>query len=144
VVDNYSKTDPTKRIVAFIVDALVYLVIYIFLFFWARVGDYFAWILAGGYLLVKDGLHSGQSLGKKVFGLRVVNVDMKRPGDITDSVKRNLIFFIPGLFRFVPFLGSLIATVVFAIELYFIFNDVQGLRWGDNFARTMVVEEKID
>ena len=144
MLDNYSRTDPTKRIIAFIIDALVYLLIYIFLFFWARMGDYFAWILAGGYLLVKDGLLSGQSLGKKLLSLQVINLDKERSGDIEDSIKRNFIFFVPGIFRFIPFLGSLVAIVVFAIEIYFIFSDEKGLRWGDNFARTMVVEEKID
>ena len=79
--------NPSLRMIAFLVDLLIYVAIWVFLFFNLHLGDYLSWLLASGYLLVKDGLLHGQSLGKLLVRLRVVNVK-KEPISLMDSPKR--------------------------------------------------------
>ena len=80
-------------------------------------------ILALGYALLKDGLFSGRSLGKKLMGLKVtrdgVNCNM------VGSILRNITLFIP---------------ILGLIELIMPFIDAEGLRFGDKIAKTKVVE----
>ena len=77
------------------------------------------------YVLVRDGLFGGRSVGKKLMGLRVVNVKANRPCSIKDSILRNVTLLI-------PILGF--------IELLMPLVDAEGLRFGDKIARTKVTE----
>jgi len=82
-----------------------------------------AFILAFGYMLIRDGLGSGRSIGKKLMGLRV----QKDGGKCTyvDSLKRNITFIVP---------------ILSFIELIMPFIDAEGLRFGDKIAGTKVVD----
>ncbi|MFH0861871.1 MAG: RDD family protein [Candidatus Altiarchaeota archaeon] len=80
-------------------------------------------ILAFGYFLVRDGMGSGRSVGKKLMGLKVMKGGS--PCSYVDSVKRNITFI-------VPILGM--------IELIMPFVDAEGLRFGDKIANTKVVD----
>lgn len=77
------------------------------------------------YALLKDGLFSGRSIGKKLMGLRVENVKHGRPCSFKDSALRNVMLFI-------PILGW--------IELLLPLVDAEGVRFGDKIAGTRVVE----
>ncbi len=138
---DYPKADISKRLIAFLIDVAVYVVIGLLLYFWLRLGDYLTGLVSGLYFVFRDGLFNGQSIGKKLMRLRVVLPETDAPADFQVSAKRNVILYIPILFRFAPFLGGLLELLVVAFELYFIFMDDRGNRWGDRFAETQVVEE---
>jgi len=130
------------RIVAFLIDLVIYVALWVFFYFNVHLGDYLSWLLASVYILVKDGLFSGQSVGKLVLRLKVVHEEEEKPASLVASVERNAILVIPNLLRFIPFLGSLLLVLVFGWETYLIFTHPDGLRWGDQFARTRVVEAR--
>ena len=91
------------------------------------------------YLISRDSIFGGQSIGKKMMGLRVVRSD-GRPFTWSDSVRRNLLYFIylggivPGfglVFLFLAF------PILFLIELFLIITS--GQRIGDKMGNTYVV-----
>jgi uncharacterized RDD family membrane protein YckC len=81
-------------------------------------------IASSAYLLIRDSLYGGRSIGKKVFSLRVVKNDGSRC-DLTSSVLRNISYLI-------PFLNL--------IELVLPITDIRGMRVGDRIGRTQVIE----
>jgi uncharacterized RDD family membrane protein YckC len=112
-----------------------------------------------GYVLGRDLLGGGCSLGKKFQGIRVVTLS---GGEISfmDSVKRNAIFAIgsslgmlASTLQLIPCvgdavvciltplmaLGVLISLVCVVIEMVKITSDPEGIRMGDAFAGTRVV-----
>jgi uncharacterized RDD family membrane protein YckC len=126
--------------VAFLVDLLVYVALWVFLFFNLHLGDYLSWLLASSYLLVKDGLVHGQSLGKLIVRQKVVHVPTKEPITLIDSIKRNVILILPNVFRFIPFWGSFLLLVIYGYEAYLLYTHPDGRRWGDQFAQTSVIQ----
>jgi len=141
VTTDYPKADISKRVIAFFIDIAVYVVIWVLLFFWLRLGDYLTGLVAGLYIVFRDGLFNGQSIGKKLMQLRVVSLNSGESSDFTVSARRNIILYVPSIFRFAPFLGGILGLLIVAFELYFIFTDSFGRRWGDRFAETQVVDE---
>lgn len=139
---DYPKADVSIRLIAFLIDLAVYVVIWVLLFFWLRLGNYLTGLAAGLYIVFRDGLFNGQSVGKKLMQQRVIRRDSDDACDFTHSVKRNIILYIPNLFRFINFFGGILGIVIVALELYFIFTNERGLRWGDQFAETQVINEK--
>ncbi len=74
------------------------------------------------YILFKDSLFDGRSIGKKVFNIQVIDKD-EQSCSITKSFLRNIILIIP----FLPL-----------IELIIIIFDKTGKRFGDKLAKTQV------
>jgi uncharacterized RDD family membrane protein YckC len=124
----------------------------------ARVADFtLAWIvaqtapqvgplLAALYLLVADGLMSGQSVGKRIFGVRTVVVPRRAPAGWHESVLRNAPFALVAVFYAVPLLWPVLFVVgvpIVGFEAYMIFTDRLGIRIGDIFADTQVVDAKV-
>ncbi len=86
--------------------------------------------VSAALFLVRDGLKQGKGIGKKMMGLKV-----EREGQrctMVDSLKRN-IFFFAGI---IPIIGSLVSLA----DLLYPFIEPEGLRFGDKFAKTKVVE----
>jgi len=142
------KADPSKRVIALIIDAVCAAVVS-----WIPV---VGGIIGAAYLLLRDGLPvealGYKSVGKKLMNLAVV-VEGK-PGvkvDFARSAKRNWMFAIGPLmavFWVIPVLGWLlniilgIALLILGImEAMKVFNDPLGKRMGDTMAGTMVIEE---
>lgn len=103
------------------------------------------------YILISDGLMGGQSIGKKLIGLKVVSIaDENTPCDFKASIIRNSVFGILIVWYFligwIPYLGKLIAVVSWGVVMIFevalIFTDEAGARFGDRIARTRVVGAK--
>lgn len=86
-------------------------------------------VLSPLYLVLRDSLLPGQSLGKVVAGLVVVRLEDGRPAGLSQSLRRNLLFLVPGL--------NLGAAMFEAVVLC---RDPQGMRLGDRLAHTQVVE----
>ena len=103
-------------------------------------------LLAAAYLLLADGLSHGQSLGKRIFGVRAVVVARRAPAGYRESVLRNAPFGLVMVFVAVPLLWPvlLIAGVpIVAFEAWQVFDDRLGIRIGDFFADTQVVDAKV-
>jgi uncharacterized RDD family membrane protein YckC len=103
-------------------------------------------LLAAFYVLVADGLMSGQSVGKRIFGVRTVVVPRRAPAGWHESVLRNSPFALVAVFYAVPILWPVLFVVgvpIVAFEAYMIFTDRLGVRIGDIFADTQVVDAKV-
>lgn len=94
------------------------------------------------YLLISDGLFDGRSLGKKLIGLRVVSSQEDRGCSIKESILRNLIF-VAGLALWkIPFIGWIFIALSIGFELILILGSKDGMRLGDEIAKTKVIEQK--
>lgn len=101
--------------------------------------------LVVAYFISRDVLMgNGQSIGKRVMGLKVAKTD-GTPVTWIDSVKRNVVFFAYlSLFAFtVPYLGWIVALIlmiplkfVFLAETIFVLTS--GRRMGDHMGTTYV------
>lgn len=112
-----------------------------------------------GYVLGRDALANGRSLGKKTQDLKVVGAT-GAPIGLEESVRRNAIFAVGpilgvvsstlGLIPFVGaavnclltplyLLGSLATFGAAIVEVVKIIQDPAGIRFGDQYARTRVV-----
>ena len=108
--------------------------------------------LAALYLLFADGLLHGQSIGKRLFGVRAmvlpeVGGTRGRPAGYRDSVLRNAPFALVGLFYGLSLVGWVLLFVVgvpiVACEAWLAWRDPFGHRIGDLFADTQVVDGKV-
>jgi len=137
------KPELFNRYLAKFVDLLLVLAL-------AKLDRFFGFIapLAGlTYILLSDGFFQGRSLGKRLVGLRVlVEGEFPSPCNFKHSTVRNLPIGIVILFLFVPFWGWVLfftlGLFIIAVEAYQIHQDPNGLRLGDLFAETRVVENK--
>jgi uncharacterized RDD family membrane protein YckC len=82
----------------------------------------FIFIAMYAFLLLRDGFN-GQSPGKKVLGLQVINTVTGIPIRFGDSFKRNLILIVPVL------------PIVVAVQIF----TANGMRIGDEWAQTKVI-----
>ena len=143
-----TKADPVKRIIAFVIDAVATMIVGFIPF----VGG----IIGALYMLLRDALPiealEYKSIGKKLLKLSVVNIeDSTSKIDYATSAKRNWMFALGPMmmfFLFIPILGwiidILIAIAIFVliiIEIIKIFSDEKGVRLGDKWAGTMVIEK---
>ncbi len=135
------KADVVKRLVAKFVDLLI---AYVFV----ELGTVSGFLLAVTYILTSDGF-SGGSIGKRLMGVKVVTRVTKRPVNLMESAIRNAVFaaviVVYFTIGFIPYIGKLIALAsVIAIgvmEVMLIFNDKDGIRYGDKLAGTMVIDK---
>jgi uncharacterized RDD family membrane protein YckC len=126
-VSPYAKADIRKRASAAIADGL--LVATCVVLYGTRDSVFFI-AVGAAYLLLRDALFiPGQSIGKFLFGLRVISLDNGRPCSRLHSAQRNCILLVPGL--------NVVAAV---LEAAAIVRDPQGQRLGDTLANTQVVE----
>lgn len=161
----YPAPPPAKRIAAFIIDALIAAVpmtvsgiILLMPFIWMMTvrplpsfyDDEILYYLVASifmisipwfifYSLCRDGFR-GRSLGKRIFGLMVITTDQGRPCPMGKSMLRNLLMVLIALFHFliplIGFLGLLVEPVA-------VLTNPNGLRFGDRWAETQVVEAEL-
>lgn len=135
--DNHlEKAGISKRLIAKLVDILVAWALSLFL---PPLGI----ILGLVYLALADSFQKGQSLGKMVFGLEVL--DSEGSGcDLKSSVYRNLPFVFTFLCAVIPLLGWILLIIVglplIGVEIWLMATDEKGERLGDRIAGTHVVE----
>lgn len=98
------------------------------------------------YLLLADGLFRGQSLGKRLLGIKVVHVPTRLGAGARQSMVRNFPMALVGLLAMGPhdhwrlLAGG--SVVVLGAEAYRALTDPLGLRLGDGLASTQVVDAK--
>jgi hypothetical protein len=100
------------------------------------------------FLLFADGLFQGQSVGKRLFGIRAVYVPTRVGARHRDSVLRNaplglivLLSMMPAPLGHPAFLAGLL--IIGGIEAYKVVRHPLGLRLGDVWAQTQVVDGKV-
>lgn len=98
------------------------------------------WVAGLLYILIADGVSGGQSLGKKILGLRVITSEGEACG-LRESILRNLIFGVGVLLWMVPILGWALLGAAIAVEFLVLMGSKKGKRLGDEFADTAVVYE---
>lgn len=101
------------------------------------------------YLLMADGFFDGQSIGKRLVGLKTVylNPHTKEYETCTfvQSAIRNCLFAVILLLSIIPFIGivfSILGCVAICVEVYFMYSDSENLRIGDIYAKTKVLQVK--
>ena len=119
--------DWQSRGVAFLIDLLLYAILHFG-------GPALGFGILGGFLAVlyitfRDGLFGGQSLGKKIMGVRVVHMD-GRSISYVDSSFRNVLFIV-----------YLVMPLAIAIEAVAAWRHPERRRLGDRIAGTCVVQK---
>ncbi|NME71397.1 RDD family protein [Flammeovirga aprica] len=89
-------------------------------------------LVAMSYTVIKDGIPKGQSIGKNVFGLMVIDTSTHMPCTKSQSFVRNIILSVLSL---LPGVGTL-------VELLFVIMTKSGQRLGDYGANTQVIESR--
>lgn len=139
------KADLGKRFIAVIIDVVLAAVV--------GAIPVLGGIIGTIYMVVRDGLDvefmPNRSLGKKIVGLQPVGLD-GRAVDLQTSFNRNWMFGIGALtsmLLYIPIIGWLLIPFVALIslgigiyEIYLVFTDPQGRRWGDRLADTIVID----
>jgi hypothetical protein len=125
IATPYAKVDVWKRLLAASVDGIPLIAAWLL---YTNTGSVLGAAGAVIYVLLRDGT-GGQSLGKLLVGLVVVNVRTGHLCSWKDSALRNVFVLIPGANLVAVFLESV--TVV---------RDPLGLRLGDRLAQTQVIE----
>lgn len=96
------------------------------------------------YTLIHDGIRRGQSLGKYLFQLKVINLKDNEPCSLRDSVIRNAPLGVATFFGIIPFWGWIILILLglplVALEVYLMMTLENGGRLGDVMADTKVSE----
>lgn len=105
-------------------------------------------LLALLYLLFADGILQGQSPGKRLFGIKAVHVPTRSAARSRDSVLRNAPFglvvilgMMPPPLGFEAFVVGVLA--IGGVEAWKTIRDPRGLRLGDVWAQTQVVDGKV-
>ena len=131
----YPKAELTPRVLARMADLLVAA---LFALLVPSVGG----VVGIVYLLLADAMPNGQSPGKRLLGVKAVHVPTRRSCDVRASVIRNLPVAVAFGFALNPIL-ALVAVPVALFELYMVATDPLGVRIGDVFADTQVIDGKV-
>lgn len=123
MTEELAAADWQTRSLAFLIDLILYTAIFYGL---GGPGHFLAMI----YILFRDGIFSGQSIGKKVMGIQAVHAD-GRAIHFVDSAFRNVLFLFYVVFPF--------AIVVEAVALI---RSPDRRRLGDRIAGTRVIRKE--
>lgn len=124
------------RLMAKFIDFFVLLVLSFFFF---PLGMFLGIV----YLSIGDSLGMGQSLGKKLMGMRVIRTEDGEKCEWKQAVVRNLPMTAPLMLFVIPILGWLVGGILFLaftlIEIYLFTTFKSRQRLGDMMAETTVV-----
>jgi hypothetical protein len=98
------------------------------------------WLAGLAYVLIADGFAGGRSLGKRLIGLQTVIPTSRDVAGFKESIIRNLPLALAYLLFPLPYVGWLLATGIVAFETLLILGNDQGIRLGDEIARTQVLD----
>ncbi len=124
------KPDITTRAVAAFIDLLVVIGL-------SRLPDILGFLSASGYIMLRDGLFEGRSLGKRLADVAVVTETGS--AEYRESLIRNATFEIAYILFLIPYLGWLLGPLAVIIEVLTALGDENGQRIGDIIAGTKVV-----
>jgi uncharacterized RDD family membrane protein YckC len=114
------------------------------------------WVVCGAagsvvallFLLLADGMIQGQSVGKRIFGVKVMHLPTRSAARHRDSTLRNAPLALVVLLGMMPQPLGLVAgaaglIVIGGLEAWRVLKDPQGWRLGDMWAQTQVVDGKV-
>ena len=138
------KTSVINRVIAKIIDLVIVIAV-------AAIIPYPLGPLLGFlYSLCADGMgvqgFRGQSVGKKVMRLQVVNSKTREPASLRDSALRNAPVGVATFFAIIPVWGWLILALLgiplMVMEIYLMLSVESGHRLGDVMGDTEVISSK--
>ena len=103
-----SLASPPQRFSAQFIDSIVTLLIFIpAVLVWPAVRSLgvAGFVLAAAYLLLADGLPNGQSIGKRVLGIAVIDQRTRKPCTYFQSFGRNFLLALLGIFDWIFIFG---------------------------------------
>lgn len=115
-----------KRYLAQIVDQVIGITLFfiaMFLLPLDNISTGLALLIYANYILFNDAMPNGQSLGKKLFSIKVVNKETAKSCKLSESFLRNITTVI-------PVLAMIDALMIFGIKKQ---------RMGDKMANTLVI-----
>jgi len=133
-------TTHLQRFTAKGIDVLVVTALY---FLGKAISPVFGAILAAMFASLQDSFGQGQSVGKRMMGLRVLDEYTGGSCSFQNSVLRNVpfwLFFLLLPVEFIWGLSLLFIVPVFLLEIYLLANIETGVRLGDVIGNTQVVE----
>lgn len=92
------------------------------------------------YIIIADGFFEGQSIGKKLIGLRAIVLPEGKKAGFREAIIRNIPFAIAYSLCLIPYVGWLFAIIIIGLESILVIGNEQGLRIGDEIAKTQVVD----
>ena len=111
-----------QRIAAWTIDLLIVLGLLLLL-------PGIQWLLSAAYILLRDGFFEGQSVGKRILGLKVIVHQNQVRCTFLDSAVRNVLWIL------------LPVNIVMGLTgLQALLHDPRGRHWGDRLADTQVVK----
>lgn len=93
------------------------------------------------YILISDGLFEGRSIGKKVLKLKTISLNTGNAATFRDSIIRNSTIAAAIIVSGIPLLGWLFVLIICTLEFLLMLGNKQGMRLGDDFANTYVIED---
>jgi uncharacterized RDD family membrane protein YckC len=118
-----------QRFLGQLIDSLVFFVIIIIVFIFSNISKesgglivIFGVLFAYSYLIFADGIKGGQSFGKKIMKIKVIDASTGIPCTFLKSLVRNLCTLVLGIFDCVSIFGD------------------NRQRLGDKIANTLVVK----
>lgn len=96
------------------------------------------------YLLISDGLFNGRSVGKRLMNLRVVSAETGEPCSMKGSILRNAPLAAGLLLYKLPLIGWIFPALISALEFLVMLGSKDGMRLGDEFAKTIVMEATME
>jgi uncharacterized RDD family membrane protein YckC len=139
-----SQTSAFNRVVGKSIDGLVILTV-----FFLGKAIWFPLGLGAALLLCsfQDGMGTGQSVGKRILGLRVIDDQTGLGCSFFQSFQRNFPFITAVIFAAVPLFWMffiLVSVPVIALETYLLFQLPSGVRLGDVLGNTLVAEPALE
>ena len=132
-VKSYPKANTLNRYLAKFIDVLIAVGLSKLL---PPVG-FFAGLL---YIIIADGFFEGQSIGKKLIGLRAIVLAEGKKAGFREAIIRNIPFAIAYTLCLIPYVGWLLAIIIIGLEGILVIGNEKGLRIGDEIAKTQVVD----
>jgi hypothetical protein len=132
-LDVCPKAQVLNRFIAKFVDVLIVAAA-------GRIASPVGWLAGLAYILIADGLPGGRSIGKRLVGLQTVIPRTREVAGFRESIIRNLPLGCAYLIYPVPYVGWVVASLLVGFEALLIIGNEQGLRVGDDFAHTQVLD----
>ncbi len=129
---RHPKSDVLHRCLAKAIDFLIVAILYQLPFSGSRYGAVF-------YLLISDGFREGQSVGKRLLGLRMV-CEGGPTRLFRASILRNLSFAIGLVLMAVPIVGRFFMLLIICTEGCIVLGNPKGIRIGDRLAQSQVMD----
>ena len=141
VLTGMAECPASSRFIARAIDGLVASAIFLLL---SVIGRPLGIVTAGLYCALQDSFGAGQSIGKRIIGLRVVDDATGLPCSFSSSFLRNVPFLLWVVFGTIPTLWGfwgLLALPLVGFEIYLLFVLSSGTRLGDVLGNTRVSEQ---